>query len=35
MPKQQGPKRDKQEKNRIAALKAQKARKGAAYGRGK
>ncbi len=28
MPKQAGPKRDKQEKNRIAALRAQKARKG-------
>jgi hypothetical protein len=28
VPKQKGPKRDKAEKNRIAALKAQKARKG-------
>jgi hypothetical protein len=27
MPKQAGPKRDKQEKNRIAAMKAEKARK--------
>jgi hypothetical protein len=28
MPKQKGPKRDKQEKNRIAALKAEKDRRG-------
>jgi hypothetical protein len=27
MPKQKGPKRDKQEKNRIAALKAEKDRR--------
>ncbi len=32
MPKQKGPKRDKAEKNRIAALKAQKARKGGVHG---
>jgi hypothetical protein len=28
MPKQKGPKRDKQEKNRLAALKAEKDRRG-------
>jgi hypothetical protein len=34
MPKQNGPKRKKAEKNRIAALRAEKDRKGSSYRRG-